>query len=119
MKFYEGEEWRCLFAEYNLKFIKSRILIVQSAFDFIHAEIINNVRCFGADPEKPGFDNVIWNLDNCSEKELEISENYRKKMLNLILETVEENKIKGQKNISLWMPGCLVHCWTKFKNDNA
>lgn len=40
-------------------------------------------------------------------------------MLNLILETVEENKIKGQKNISLWMPGCLVHCWTKFKNDNA
>lgn len=32
-------------------------------------------------------------------------------MIKTALDVIENNKKLGKNNISIWMPGCLIHCW--------
>lgn len=80
----KGETWKCLFAQYSLKFIdpEIKILVIQSGYDFVMANRISKIYCYGfsSDCADYGHDRKrlgYYKMNNCSEDEMEGLEKFR------------------------------------------
>ena len=98
-----GEEHKCLLAEKIFNYIKVPILMLQPGYDTW--QLMN---ILGEDCTKNN------NLVNCDDKLKEYAHQYKNEQNILI-----KKGMKGRKNISVWSPSCLIHCFSQKEDDSS
>eukprot|EP00929_Paragymnodinium_shiwhaense_P065018 TRINITY_DN32637_c0_g1_i1.p1 TRINITY_DN32637_c0_g1~~TRINITY_DN32637_c0_g1_i1.p1 ORF type:complete len:433 (+),score=79.19 TRINITY_DN32637_c0_g1_i1:96-1394(+) len=98
-----NEEWKCVFAQYVLPFIKSRIFIMQTLYDSWQLTNILKLNCSGY--YKP--------LDDCSAMQMNDLYTYGATLRQLIQMT-----FIPQPSIGAFAPSCIDHCQS-VQNEHA
>jgi len=106
IRYYEplGEEWKCIFAQYVLPFIRSRVFVMQNFYDSWQ---MNNILRLGCS----GFKKPYWqhpeDLSDCNEAQMIALQSYGKTMraavaMGTVSATVDQVGVFGAS--------CIAHC---------
>jgi hypothetical protein len=96
LKDYKNEPHLCLIPEYLMKYVKVPVLLLQALYDSWQLWDILEEKCV----------NDYKNLNHCNDsqkKNVIDLKNYTKKKL--------EIAVKQKKNLSVWSPACVFHCY--------
>jgi hypothetical protein len=91
VKAYPGEKWKCLFAQYSLKYVNVPTFLIQSPYDSWCLYNIIGVYC----------EKNYGSLASCDTKQMQAIDLYRGQTLRVIETYLEENPTWGT-----WAPAC-------------